>query len=161
MDKVYNVFNEIKQNNPNLVARLLERSQRPDSGETIYGEVVDWVTDMYSEALNLDERDELIKRLIADFVIHHPYCLQKVYIVLQESNVDGELIINPVPCMSLEAAKKVLADEKRTILRESYHFGGRDLDDFEVEDEDEHFYINDPCDDYHEDITIVEKNIAL
>lgn len=161
MDKVYTIFNEIKQNNPRLVARLIEESQRPDSGETIYGEVVDWVTDMYSDSLGLDERDELIKRIIADFVIHTPYCLQKSYIVLQESNVDGELIINPVPCMSMEAAKKVLADEKRTILRESYHFGGRDLDEFEVEEDDEHFYINDPSDDYYENIKIIEKNIVV
>lgn len=161
MNKVYTIFNKIKKDSPNLVARLIEESQRPDSGETIYGEVVDWVTDMYSDSLSLDERGELVKRIIADFVIHTPYCLQKSYIVLQESNVDGELIINPVPCMSLDAAKRVLADEKRTILRESHHFGGRDLDDFEVEDEEEHFYINDPSDDYYEDIKIIEKNIVI
>lgn len=161
MDRVYTTFNAIKQSYPKLVARLIEEAQRPDSGETIYGEVVDWVSDMYSDFLSLNERDELVKRIIADFVIHTPYCLQKSYIVLQESNVDGELIINPVPCMSLDAAKRVLADEKRTILRESHHFGGRGLDEFEVEEGEMRFYINDPCDDYYEEIKIIEKNIVV
>lgn len=87
----------------------------------------------------------------------------KVWIVQQESNVDGEIIINSVPCASLEAARKVLQDEKNTILHESHHFGDMTDDDraeMEVEEDNDKFYINDPCDDYYELINIVEKEVV-
>ena len=90
----------------------------------------------------------------------------KVFNLIQESNVDGELIINPTPCKTLEIAKKVLSDEKELILNDSYHFGkinntDVDIAEFEIEESDTSFYINDPCDDYYEDIKIVERYIAL
>lgn len=84
----------------------------------------------------------------------------RVWIVLQESCVDGEIIVNAVPCASLKAAKKVLQDEKNTILHETHHFGNMtddDMSEMEVEEDEESFYINDPFDDYYENIKIVDK----
>ena len=84
----------------------------------------------------------------------------RVWIVLQESCVDGEIIVNAVPCASLKAAKKVLQDEKNTILHETHHFGNMtddDMAEMEVEEDEESFYINDPFDDYYENIKIVDK----
>jgi hypothetical protein len=87
--------------------------------------------------------------------------MMKIFIVLQESNVDGELIINAVPCASLKLARKVLKEEKETILNESPHYMGRTKkeleEDFEIEETKNSWYINDPCDDYYEDIKIVDK----
>ena len=90
--------------------------------------------------------------------------MAKIFIVLQESNVDGELIINPVPCISLELAQKTLKKEAYTILTESHHFSGYTADEleenFEIEFTDDRFYINDHCDDYYEDIRIIEKELV-
>jgi hypothetical protein len=163
--KVYDAFNEVKTKAPNLVKRLLDKSSNEPQGEqeTIYGYLCDWVVDEFSSVLDMNERDELVKRLLADYVIHHPYCLQKTFIVIQESNVDGEIYIDTTPCASIEAARKVLQAKRNDILRESYHFGGIDLedDDYEVEESEDSFYINDNSDDYYEDIKIVEKNIVI
>lgn len=87
----------------------------------------------------------------------------RVWIVLQESCVDGEIIVNAVPCASLKAAKKVLQDEKNTILHETHHFGNMtddDMSEMEIEEDEESFYINDPFDDYYENIKIVEKEVV-
>jgi hypothetical protein len=88
--------------------------------------------------------------------------MDKIWIVLQESNVDGELIIDATPCESLELAKVVLKDEKNFILNETYHFSNlsdSDMEEMEIEETDTSYYINDPCDDYYEDIKIIEKTI--
>lgn len=88
----------------------------------------------------------------------------RVWIVQQESNVDGEIIINAVPCASLKLARKVLKEEKETILNESPHYMGRTKkeleEDFEIEETKNSWYINDPCDDYYEDIKIIEKEVV-
>jgi hypothetical protein len=90
--------------------------------------------------------------------------MDKIWLVIQESDVDGEIFINVVPCISEETAKEVLKKEKETIINESFHFGKANNDDedfaeFELEETDTTFYINDPYDDYYENITIVEKEI--
>lgn len=90
--------------------------------------------------------------------------MTKIFIVLQESNVDGELLINAAPCASLKLARKVLKEEKETILNESPHYMGRTKkelkEDFEIEETKNSWYINDPCDDYYEDINIIEKELV-
>ena len=160
------IYNEIKTKHPDLVENKLDRSSLESDSErqTIYGDLMDWMRDYYT-LIPLADREQVVKLLLGDYVIHHPYCLQKVYIVQQESNVDGELIINAVPCTTREAARKVLQDEKNTILHESPHYMGRTKDelkeDFEIEESDDRWYINDPCDDYYEDINIVEKVIVI
>ena len=88
--------------------------------------------------------------------------MEKIWIVLQESNVDGELIIDATPCESLELAKEVLKEEKEYILNESFHYSrmsDEDMKEMEIEESDTSYYINDPCDDYYEDIKIIEKTI--
>ena len=163
---VERAFNEIKAKHPNLVKGLLDTSSREQESEqqTIYGDLRDWVRDMYCATLDATEREELVRQLIADYVIQTMYCLQRVYMVIQESNVDGEILFNAVPCTSMETAKAVLAQEKHTILHESHHFSNLTEDDMaemEVEEDEERFYINDPCDDYYEDIRIETKNIVI
>lgn len=90
---------------------------------------------------------------------------EKIYLMLQESNVDGEILINIVPCSTMEKAKEVLEEEKNTILNESYHFSGRTpeelKEDFYVDEEEDgtYWYINDESDDYYEELKIVEKEV--
>ena len=146
------IYNEIKTKHPDLVENKLDRSSLESDSErqTIYGDLMDWMRDYYT-LIPLADREQVVRLLLGDYVIHHPYCLQKVYIVQQESNVDGELIINAVPCTTREAARKVLQEEKNTILHESLHYSGRTKaeleEDFEIEEGTDRWYINDHCDD--------------
>jgi hypothetical protein len=160
------IYNEIKTKHPDLVENKLDRSSLESDSErqTIYGDLMDWMRDYYT-LIPLADREQVVRLLLGDYVIQHPYCLQKVYIVQQESNVDGELIINAVPCTTREAARKVLQGMKNFILHESPHYMGRTKDEleeeFEIEEGGDRWYINDPCDDYYEDIQIVEKIIVI
>ena len=77
----FTVLQGIKKKNPDLVQTLLDKWER--DGQTIYGDLNDYMKDMYSN-IDTSTRDEIVKHLIADYVIKHPYCLQKVYIVQQE-----------------------------------------------------------------------------
>lgn len=163
--EVKEIYEKIQREHPNLVERFLDKSSRENEQEqqTIYGDLSDWLRDYYTLIPSAD-RDVVARLLIGDYVIHHPYCLQRAYMVIQESNVDGEMLFNAVPCTSMEAAKAVLAQEKETILNESHHFSNLtedDMDEMEVEEDEERFYINDPCDDYYEDIRIETKNIVI
>ncbi len=85
--------------------------------------------------------------------------IEKIWLVTQESNVDGEIMFNATPCISEETAKKVMEQEKNTILSESIHYKKYNKEDFKVEDDDVHFFIQDLYDDYYEYITIEEKEI--
>lgn len=86
--------------------------------------------------------------------------IEKIYLVIQESKVDGEIMINVVPCISAETAKQVMLEEIRTLLNESHFIGYVDRpDDFILEQTDTSYYIEDTCDDYYEDIRIEEKPI--
>jgi hypothetical protein len=86
----------------------------------------------------------------------------KIYNVIFESNVDGEMMFEAVPCATEEIAKRVLKEQRDLILNESLHFSNLtddDMDEMEIVDTDEHFYINDQCDDYYEDYYIEEKDV--
>jgi uncharacterized protein YsxB (DUF464 family) len=85
--------------------------------------------------------------------------MKKIWLVTQESNVDGEITFNAIPCISEKTAKEVMEQEKNTILSESIHYKKYDKDDFKVEDDDVHFFIQDLYDDYYEYISIEEKEI--
>lgn len=90
--------------------------------------------------------------------------MAKIWLVTQESNIDGEILFNIVPCSCEETAKKVFEKEIDTILNESYHFGGYTKEEreemFEIEDDgDGRFFISDPSDSYYEDILMYEKDI--
>ena len=99
--------------------------------------------------------------------------MEKVYIVLQESNVDGEHLINATPCADLHSAKAVMNEEIRTLLTESHKYQGLDLDEIERDQNDDDadcdyalertdtlFYIDCLYDDYSERIEIEEKEIV-
>lgn len=86
--------------------------------------------------------------------------MEKIWIVTQESLVDGQIMFNVVPCASEETAKQVMQDEIETLLNESHFIALVDRpDDFIVEQTEHSYYIFDSCDDYYEDINIVEKEI--
>ena len=86
--------------------------------------------------------------------------MEKIWIVTQESKVDGQILFNVVPCASEETAKQVMQDEIKTLLNESHFIALVDRpDDFIVEQTEYSYYIEDTCDDYYEDINIVEKEI--
>lgn len=83
----------------------------------------------------------------------------KIWIVNLESNVDGEVMFSAVPCASKEVARRVLKEQKEYILEESHHWSDNDDYDERIDTKD-HFYINDPYDDYYEDYTIEEKELV-
>jgi hypothetical protein len=164
-EEIFTAYKEIKNQYPNIVSHLIEKASREPENErqTLYGDLHDWLRDLYGTQYDLSAREIIVRNLISDYVIYNPECLTKTYLVIQESNIDGEILINVVPCASLEIAKRVLRDEKDTILEESYHFSNLSKDDMEyidMEETDTSFYISD-SDDYYEDIKIVEKDIAL
>lgn len=87
--------------------------------------------------------------------------MEKIYLVIQESNVDGELFFNVVPCNTLEVAKEVMRREKETILNESPRYKNYKEcpEDYRFEEDDESVYISILCDDYYENIYIQEKEV--
>lgn len=86
--------------------------------------------------------------------------IEKIWLVTQESKVDGQIMFNVVPCVSEETAKKVMQYEIRTLLNESHFIAFIDRPyDFILEQTETSYYIEDTCDDYYEDIHIEEKEI--
>lgn len=86
--------------------------------------------------------------------------IEKIWLVTQESKVDGQIMFNVVPCVSEETAKKIMQDEITTLLNESHFIAFVDRpDDFILELTETSYYIEDTCDDYYEDINIEEKEI--
>ena len=96
---------------------------------------------------------------------------EKVWIVKQESNDDGEMHFFTQPCKDEATAKSVLREWKEALLTKHpkycdakpYINGEKDPDDqmccFEWEDHDAGFYIKILGDDYYENITIEEEEI--
>ena len=161
------IYQEISTKHPNLVENLLSKSSLESDSErqTIYGDLMDWLRDYYT-IIPLADRSQVAKILLGEYVISHPYCLQKVYIVLQESNVDGQMVISTTPCANLETAQKTMSQKVFDIMNDGAgHFSGycdSDYDEmFEVENTDTSFYINDPSDDYYEDIKIIEQVVVV
>jgi hypothetical protein len=88
----------------------------------------------------------------------------KIWIVVEESNIDGELMINATPCKTSEVAKRVLSEKKDFILNKSRHFGKEnnteeDIECFEIDERNTSFYIEDTTDDFYEDIRIMERDL--
>lgn len=84
----------------------------------------------------------------------------KVYLMQQESEVDGDMLFNVVPCSNEETAKREMQKEIRTLLNESHFIAYNDRpDDFILEQTETSYYIEDTCDDYYEHIWIEEKEI--
>jgi len=85
----------------------------------------------------------------------------KVWVMTQESNVDGEISFNVLVCKDEATARKEMNEEKEWIRNECYHFKDYDPNDEDliIDEDDYGFYIEDDCDDYYEDIRIFEKEI--
>ena len=98
--------------------------------------------------------------------------MDNIWIFLQESNVDGEILINVTPCADLESAKAEMAKEIDTLLSEGGKYGGLDLDeierdqyedaacDYTLERDETSFYLSCDYDDYYEKLDIFEKKIV-
>ena len=164
MDKIIKRFSEIKSENKDLVQELMGKVAKNE--QTIYGEVSDWVRDYHSD-LSLLEREVLAKMLLGDLVIHHSEMLQpknpaKVWVVTQESCVNGEINFNVVVCDSEETAKAQMQKEIDWLKNESIHFRDfdKEVEEFEVDQEDCRFFLNDTWDDYYEEIIVMEKEIT-
>lgn len=90
----------------------------------------------------------------------------KIYLVCLESNLDGEVFFDVVPCKTIERAREIIREERNTTLEESYPFSNYTLeelknnDDFDVIDEDDRFYVNGSFTGYWEDYYIKEKEIV-
>lgn len=80
---------------------------------------------------------------------------EKIYVVVWESNVDGETIIEVTPCRTLEAAKKEMEDTIDLIHMQG-HFKDVDMDDCScsIDSRGCRYLIIDNTDDYWEDIRI-------
>lgn len=62
---------KIFQDESDLVERLLRKKQSWDT-QTIYGDLCDWMRDYHND-LSLSEREEVIQRLIGQYVIRNIY----------------------------------------------------------------------------------------
>ena len=98
--------------------------------------------------------------------------MEKIWIFTQESNCDGEYLVNVTPCADFETAKEEMDKEIKTLLS-SGKYGGLDLDEIERDQNDEDtdcdFYLERTetslilgCayDDYYEHLDITEKEIV-
>ena len=98
--------------------------------------------------------------------------MEKVYIVLQESNVNGKHFINVTPCADLHSAKSIMDEKIHTLLTECHKYQGLDLDEIErdqnnedadcdyyLERDETSFFLTLTYDDYFERIDIIEKPI--
>ena len=116
--------------------------------------------DTYADNYDIDQLPELVNEAWVHVLVKVKAGNPKVWLVKQESNVDGQMLFNVVPCKSLEKAKQVMQEEIDTLLKES-HF--KDYEewpgDFKIEQTDTSYFIQDTVDDYYEDIQIEEKEI--
>lgn len=83
----------------------------------------------------------------------------KIYVVKSEVNVDGEIFFDAIPCKTEEAAKRVFENEKENVFKKGYHFSILEKDEYEIEDEPNHYFINDLSDDYYCEFLIIEKTL--
>ena len=86
--------------------------------------------------------------------------IERIWLVTQESKVDGEILFNVVPCVSKETAKEIMDKEIQTLMNEGHFTDYKERpNDFILEQTEDSFYIEDTSDDYYEDIRIEEKQI--
>ena len=85
---------------------------------------------------------------------------EKIYIVTEETNVDGEILFNCIPCKTFEAAKAVM-EEIIDMINFDSHFEGfkEDIKDFTLKQDKKSFSIIDSCNGYWEEISITERTI--
>lgn len=88
---------------------------------------------------------------------------QKVFIVTQVSNCDGEDVVSNIPCATLDVAKIVMQNMIDTVLEECPQYNGLDLEEvspeFYAEVSDTKVEFGCANDDYDECFKITEKEI--
>lgn len=87
-----------------------------------------------------------------------------VWAVIFESSVDGDIYTDVNLFTTREKAKKCLEDFKKDIFTsDASKFKCESeeeaREEFEIEETETSFYINDPCDDYYHDVHIYEQEI--
>jgi len=87
--------------------------------------------------------------------------MEKIWLMTQESKVDGDIFFNVIPCATEEAAKAEMEKEIRTLMNKSPYieYTNRSLD-FIREETETSYYIEDTCDAYYEYIRIEKKEIV-
>ena len=85
---------------------------------------------------------------------------EKIYIVTEETNADGEIFFNCTPCKTFEVAKAAMKEIIDDINADS-HFEGfkEDIQHFVLNQDKVSFSIIDPYDSYWEEINITERTI--
>jgi len=96
---------------------------------------------------------------------------EKVWVVTEQSNDDGEIHFLVQPCRDEATARRVMQEWKQALLSEHVKYTGakpyvdgeKDPDDqeccYEWDESDHGFYIKVIDDDYYEDISIIEKQL--
>ena len=74
----FEIYEQVKSEHPNLVQNKLDRSKQESIWErqTIYGDLMDWMRDFYT-LVPLSDREQAVRLLLGDYVIKHPFCLQR------------------------------------------------------------------------------------
>lgn len=117
--------------------------------------------DTYADNYDIDQLPELVNEAWAHVLVKVKAGNPKVWLVKQESMVDGQIHFNVVVCKDEATAREVMAKEKEWIKNECIHFKDYDPNDeyLHIEEDDHSFFIQDTVDDYYEDIEIEEKEI--
>ena len=86
---------------------------------------------------------------------------KEIWLMTQESKVDGDIFFNVIPCETEAAAKVEMEKKVRTLMNKSPYieYTNRSLD-FIVEKTKKSYYIEDICNPYYEYIRIEKKEIV-
>lgn len=83
---------------------------------------------------------------------------KKIFLVMWESNVNGEPIFDVTPCRTLASAREQLKANIEEILGHG-HFMWVDKEDCTIEKDDNSYFITDETDDYWEHTYIRAKEL--
>ena len=83
----------------------------------------------------------------------------KIYILILESCIDGEVFFDVKPFSTIDLAKKEIENQKQLLSENHLKFSDWKNSEFEIEETETSFYINDPYDDYYENYYIQEKTL--
>ena len=89
--------------------------------------------------------------------------MKSVWLLIQESNVDGEIIVNATPFSNEKKVRNALDETKHEILTDYRHykqFSSEELKEYFTIDESENgYFIEDNTDDYYECLRIEKKKV--
>lgn len=89
--------------------------------------------------------------------------MKNVWLLIQESNVDGEIIVSVTPFSTEKKVRKALEETKKEILTDYHHYKMFDKEElkeyFTIEDGENGYFIEDNTDDYYECLRIEKKKV--